>query len=347
MHKHYINFYFTLLALFINFQAVWAQENIIIGQKHSIHSEILNDNREYWVSLPQDYDKKQNETYPVIYFFDGENHFFNMKGLVSRLTYGLYKSMPEVILVAIIQKDRTNELTPTNMKTPEEWKRADFSTSGGNPDFMRFINQELKPKINKNYRTNGFNILAGHSFGGLATLNSFVKSPDDFQAYIALDPSLWWDDEYLTKQISNIKDTQPYENKIIYIATAGAPKNENKLSITPFMEKLLEKKISNLIIENKFYPEEDHGSVVVPGTYNGLQFIFDGYQLPVKEAIKNPNLIKEHYKKISKRLGYPVFIEQEIIEKMIEMAQKQDLAEEAEILKQLLKEKYGELEDKE
>ena len=345
MIKFNINFYFTLLLLFVmNSQVMFSQEDIIIGQKHTIHSDILKDHREYWVGLPENYEQEKDKTYPVIYFFDGDYHFFNMKGLVSRLTYGLYKSMPEVILVAILQKDRTNELTPTNAETPEEWKkRTDFSTSGGNMDFLRFINQELKSEINKNYRTNGFEILAGHSFGGLATLNCFIHSPEDFRAYIALDPSIWWDNEYLIREVAKIKDTKPYQNKIVFIATADTPQNEKKPLSTSFVEKLSEKQIPNLLIENKFYPDEDHGSVVVPGTFDALRFIFEGYRLPLKEAVENPNLIKEHYEKISKRFGYSVFVEQNILEKMIEMAQRQNLTEQTKILKQIMKEKFGEI----
>ncbi|HEX8548720.1 MAG TPA: alpha/beta hydrolase-fold protein [Cytophagaceae bacterium] len=71
--------------------------------------------------------------------------------------------------------------------------------SGGNGQFFKFIEKELMPYVNSNYKTQPYRIFAGHSFGGITTLNCFMTSPDLFNAYIAASPTIWWDQEYLLK----------------------------------------------------------------------------------------------------------------------------------------------------
>ena len=65
---------------------------------------------------------------------------------------------------------------------------------GGADRFLEFIDGELKPWVNENFRTEPFEILGGHSFGGLFAVHVMLNRPDSFDAYIAVSPSLWWDD---------------------------------------------------------------------------------------------------------------------------------------------------------
>lgn len=49
-----------VLSLFTSLGSITAQpaDQITIGSKHVIQSEILSEEREYWVSLPYSYDRK-------------------------------------------------------------------------------------------------------------------------------------------------------------------------------------------------------------------------------------------------------------------------------------------------
>ncbi|MFP3594919.1 alpha/beta hydrolase, partial [Chryseobacterium sp. SIMBA_038] len=70
-----------------------------------------------------------------------------------------------------------------------------FADRGGSENFVKFMQEELKPFISKNYRTQDYSVLVGHSFGGLFAINVFLSHPDYFNAYVANDPSLWWDNK--------------------------------------------------------------------------------------------------------------------------------------------------------
>ena len=87
--------------------------------------------------------------------------------------------MPEMIVVGIQNTNRTRDMTPT---------KTESANSGGGENFMKFIETEVMPMVEKNYRTQPFKIFAGHSLGGLTVIYSFVSRPDLFNAYIAASP---------------------------------------------------------------------------------------------------------------------------------------------------------------
>ena len=49
------------------------------------------------------------------------------------------------------------------------------------------------------YRTSGFNVLMGHSFGGTFAVYSLLTKPEVFDAYITISPYLHYADNYLVK----------------------------------------------------------------------------------------------------------------------------------------------------
>jgi predicted alpha/beta superfamily hydrolase len=102
--------------------------------------------------------------------------------------------MPPIIVVGIISKDRRKDLTPTKSTIDYEGKvDTVYSTSGGNEHFFQFMKTELIPYIEKNYKVEPYKIFAGHSLGGITTINCMLTHSDMFNAYIAISPSLWWD----------------------------------------------------------------------------------------------------------------------------------------------------------
>ncbi|MCG1035318.1 alpha/beta hydrolase [Polaribacter sargassicola] len=338
MHKTkiYSKALLLLCSIFLN-SKTFAQEKINIGEKINITSTILDDTRELYISLPKSYGDTiyDQKKYPVLYFFDGDSHFENLVAQRNWLTRNLYATMPEIILVGIVQKDRTKELTPSKMETPKEWKRANFSTSGGNGKFMSFIENEVKPMVDKNYRTNGFEILSGHSFGGLATINCFVNTPNLYDAYIAIDPSMWWNNTSILKTMDGNWMTKNHEGKILFVAKANDPGSgeEHHNALFALHKKLNDLKSSaNFIWDYTFFDNEDHGSVVIPAEYDAFRFVFKGYQMPVKKAMKSPELLDSHYNQISKRLGYNVVPDEALVDQLAKVCIRQDLYKQAEEL---------------
>ncbi|MCH5597211.1 alpha/beta hydrolase [Niabella ginsengisoli] len=191
-------------SLVVNILCV-AQDSVVSGVTHPIYSTILKEERTYTISLPQSYYNKKYTpvNYPVFYVLDGEMSFDYMNSIVKFLSKGVYAHIPEMIIVAVHNTNRTRDLTPTksSAKSPDDSTKILFEKSGGNENFTNFISKELISHIDSNYRTNTFKIIAGHSFGGLAVTNVLLHHPEMFNAYIIHDPSYWWDNEYTLKRI--------------------------------------------------------------------------------------------------------------------------------------------------
>lgn len=305
---------FLLLNLFLLFALLTkAQEKITVGEKQTLFSTVLNEKREIWIHLPKTY----NDTginpakYPVIYLLDGEINFEYYAGMSDFLAKPPYAEMPECIVVGIKNTERTRDLTPTKSqkKSPVNPNIVLFGDSGGSENFVRFIQEELKPFISKNYRTQDYSVLVGHSFGGLFAVNVLLTHPEYFNAYVANDPSLWWDNKVLISRTKDYleKNKNFPAHKFLYVAQAdNEEQNKNWNSdMTQAIEEFKEiiEKNGSLNYKHHFYENEVHGTVSYPGNYDAVKFIFKGFRTNIKKLSKNPQLLEEEYKRFSEKTG--------------------------------------------
>lgn len=305
---------FSFLLLLFYLTNTFSQDSIVIGSKHHIFSKTLNEERNFWIYLPPDYNNKKfaPAKYPVVYLLDAENNFHSFTGIQQSLAKGPYAMIPQMIVVGICNTNRTLDLTPTesNREAFYDKSKKFFKQSGGNKNFIAFLETELRPYIDSNYKTSGYNILNGHSFGGLTAVNILLHHSKLFNAYNIIDPSLWWDKEIMIKKTDSIFNKKDFENRSIYIAMA------NKISIPQdtttdmargirkFEKLLVTKKPKNLRWNFKYYENEDHGTIPIPAEYDGLRFIFKEHLVQVKEAVQNPILVEQQYAKLSKDTGF-------------------------------------------
>ncbi|MCO6488023.1 MAG: hypothetical protein J5I98_06370 [Phaeodactylibacter sp.] len=82
----------VLLFFLIGINQVSSQnaEPVVIGEKHILHSGILNEDREYWVGLPESYSNEASsyKRYPVLIVLDGSAHFRAVTGMVNYMSAG-------------------------------------------------------------------------------------------------------------------------------------------------------------------------------------------------------------------------------------------------------------------
>ena len=295
-----------------------ADNRITIGEILSIKSEILEEDRPYWVYLPDSYNDETGfpSKYPVLYLLDGDGFFHSATGLVQYMSAGIYSNtqIPEMIVVAIPNTDRTRDLTPTHSTADYDGKEAPYlKTSGGGDKFLRFIRDELQPKIDSTYRTEAFNILVGHSYGGLLAAHALLEPEQIFQAYIAIDPSLSWDDSVVLRQARSVIESGGALQGRVYLTTANtvAPGYDSKLVDGPVVEDvvaLIQSAASpELHVRHDYYEAEDHTSVPTLSLYHGLLFVFDGYKPPMALFYGEPSLLKAHFERVSDRLGITLF----------------------------------------
>lgn len=310
------NIIISLLSLFY-LTNLSAQDSIVIGTKHLLFSKALNEERKIWIYLPPDYNENKfaPAKYPVVYLLDAENNFHSFTGIQHSLARGPYAMIPQMIVVGICNTNRTLDLTPTESNRDAFYDKSKkmFKQSGGNNNFIAFLKTELRPYIDSNYRTSGYNVLNGHSFGGLTAVNILLHHTTLFNAYNIIDPSLWWDNEIMIKKVDSIFNIKDFEKRSIYVAMANKisiPQDtttDMERGIRKFEKLLNAKKPKNLRWSFKYYENEDHGTIPIPAEYDGLRFIFKEHLVQVKEAIQNPKLVEQQYEKLSNDTGFKFF----------------------------------------
>jgi len=312
------------------------ENQIVIGTIDSLHSTILNETRKIWVYVPPHTSEKTK--YPVLYLLDGDGHFDSVTGMIKQLsTINGNTLTPEMIVVGIPNTDRTRDLTPTHVNIV--FGDSTFSkTSGGGNKFFDFIEQELFPFIEKKYPSTSYKTFVGHSLGGLMVIDALVKRPQLFTNYIAIDPSLWWDNQLLLKQADSVLSKNKYDGKSLFVAVANTMdegmdvKNVTKdtTEVTLHIRSILQfatatdtKKDNGLHFGWKYYSDDDHGSVPLIAEYDALRFLFPWYKLKGLAKFFNPTskatpedliaMITSHYENVSTHFGYTVLPPEEFI----------------------------------
>lgn len=322
MRKAVFIFLFCVFASFVNAQS----NKIEIGIIDSIHSKILNEKRSIWIYKPANFDLQKK--YPVIYLLDGDWHFVSVAGMIQQLSYINGNTIcPEMIIVGIPIKDRFRDMTPSCDSTVS-------ITSGGFINFISFIEEELIPYINSTYPTAPYKILIGHSLGGLTVINTLIKFPNMFNSYVAIDPSMWWNNQISLKEARNILSANKFENKRLFLAiannmtkgmdTASVRKDNtrNNLAIRSNLElsDILKNNTTNkLNFQSKYYNLESHGSIPLIATYDALHFIYDFYNFPMDKSDYADTTMaiafrmENHYKNVSAIMGYKINPSESII----------------------------------
>lgn len=318
------------------------QRAVQIGQVDSVRSGILDESRPFLVYTPPSYGDTTvtPQRYPVLYLLDGDAHFHSVSGLVQILGTGVNGTyvVPEMIVVAIPNTDRTRDLTPTHTtRAFDGSENAAFATSGGGPAFLRFLTEELIPHVEARYRTLPYRIFVGHSLGGITTLNALYTVPDAFDAYVAIDPSLWWDDRALLKQARPFFESARLEGKALYVAQANTvnpadtARNLHFESITRFHAILDAYDRSGVRYAFRYYDQDDHGSVPLIAEYDALRFIFDGYAVPLARVLDEPALLTRHFDAVRARLGAPFEPSEPMLRLLAQVALSQDTAKALEL----------------
>lgn len=309
-----------------------AKNDIVIGKIDSIYSKTLGEERKIWVYMPGGDNGRSasGQRYPVVYLLDGDAHFSSVMGMIQQLSEINGNTVcPDMILVGIPNTDRMRDLTPTHAGSNFYVDSDAIRTAGGGENFTAFIERELMPHIDSIYPTAPYRMLIGHSLGGLMVINTLVHHPQLFNAYLAIDPSMWWDNQKLLRQTESALAGHRFDGKTLYLGvantmepgmdTARVRKDTTGTtfhirSILSLADALKKNKDNGLRWNYKYYDGDNHGSVPLISEYDALRFIFDFYNTPVTNKLFDSSMtgaaavaaIKDHYKVISGHMGYDV-----------------------------------------
>lgn len=246
---------------------------LTIGEIRTVKSKILNEERTLNIYLPQNFDKKKS--YPVIYLLDGSMNedFIHVTGLIQ--FFNQMYSMPETIVVGIANIDRKRDFTfHTDLKDLQK----DYPTTGHSDKFIGFLEKELKPYIENQFKTTD-SYLFGQSLGGLLATEILLKKPEMFNNYFIISPSLWWDDESLLKQANQLLAKIPDTKKFIYVSVGKGEHPVMVKDAEDFYDILKKSNKKNWTVEYKMMETDNHATILHRSLYEGLVKLFP-YQEP-------------------------------------------------------------------
>lgn len=299
-----------LFAIFGSTAAL-AQESqpspYVVADVFVIHSKILGEDRKLFIYNPDNVGGNVLPAYPVLYLLE-ENDMPMVAGMVKYLS-SYNEQLPAMLVVGIDGGgQRIRDLTPIHSlydnlgnldPDPQSW----LQPSGGGDKFLRFVREEVMPFVEQKYRTAPFKILAGHSVGGLAAIHALTAEPDLFDAYLAVSPSLWWDKgSYLDWAIERLP-ASPSAKEFLYVADSPE-EGPFPIYMKRFLTALDARKARGFPWTHVHYPNETHGSIAAKAYYDGLRFLYP--QWNVEDPNRTAESIRNHYRRMSDRLGYDV-----------------------------------------
>jgi predicted alpha/beta superfamily hydrolase len=306
--------------IFISFQLANAQAGQNpqflrqIGVLDSLNSEILKESREIYVQLPANYSPENDQKYPVVYILDGEVFLPTAANVLDFYSGGF---MPEMVLIGVSnKKNRMRDLTTSTIKTM--YGRPFNEKNGEAENFISFIEDELIPFVEDRYPVTNFRTLIGHSYGGLFAIYSLLDHPNLFANYIAIDPSLDWDNQSLLEHSKTVLSKRSYIGKSLFVSLGGQLDMQNpNITIDNIMQDSTEFTLfarsniafSNLVRQNinngltfdwQFYPRDLHGTISFPSIMDGLISVFKWFQMENTDKFNSPDTPKDELYRIVK-----------------------------------------------
>lgn len=228
---------------------------------HSIQSSYPSETREFSVHLPAGYETNKGERYPVMYVLDADRPFVFQETISTVNTLVDRHKIPELLIVFL-------------PNSSDEARSRDYTPSLHANQFLDFLEFELKPYIDENFRTDPLSILSGHSRSGLLAVHSLLNRPHLFEAHIALSPALWHDDDLIISKAGlSFESTDSLPN-FLYM-NIGGEENANISNSFGRMESVLRQAAPlDLNWQADFAEFESHGTTRPLGHYLALRKFF-------------------------------------------------------------------------
>lgn len=219
-------------------QAMAAEGRVVF--EGSVPSAVLGGTRMIRICLPASYDTAPERRYPVLYVQDGQNAF-TTAGTNVAFGWGNWEldriparlaaegRMAEIILVAVDATDaryeeyrgRARPYTAAEilaLKRPPPAPGDDRAFEA----YSRFLREELKPRIDRDYRTRpaapSTGVL-GASLGGICSVALAWEHPDTFGLAASLSGSFQIEGRYFLERV--LKPAAPFKPRVKVYLDSG------------------------------------------------------------------------------------------------------------------------------
>lgn len=263
-----------------------------------IASAALDETRHVEIHLPASYGWATERRYPVLYLLDGQWH--GAHAVASSQFLAAQGELPELIVVSVASTVRVRDFTQTDW--PDGWIGG-----GGAARFARFLEAELVPRVESDYRTAPLRILAGHSASAQFALHRLATAPAPFHAYLALAPSLDWDGELPARELESALPRADRPARYVYFAY-GDDYQEALAQDLRLARALTAAAPGTLRAQVRAFPDERHSALPLLGMIDALRSLYAGYALPEGVAAQGLPAVDAHYAALSAQLGTPVAV---------------------------------------
>jgi predicted alpha/beta superfamily hydrolase len=248
------------------------------------------------VALPDGYDG-HHPAYPVLYAADANTEFGALVETARLLAFE--HDIPGLVIVGIGYPNagqgfkaswnpRTLDLTPT---PDPPWLKEDAKESralgvppaeatGGAPEFLAFLRNELVPSIERSYAVSPQDrAWFGHSFGGLFGAYALLHNDGLFGRFVIGSPSLWWNDRVLF----SMEESFAASGKALPVRAFFSvglleeqmdPRYQMVTNLRAFVQRLEQRRYRGLALQAHYFDEETHASVVPATISRGLRFVY-------------------------------------------------------------------------
>jgi len=263
---------------------------------HTIESSNLSEQRTVVVQLPKSYQTHPNKRYPVIYRLDGAGNLPLINAVLERLQEN--DQAPEVIVVAIESTNRLRDFYPTVNKEPQ----GPVGEGGGAAKFLAFVEQELMPLVNKQYRTHDYRVIAGASAAGVFALYAMQAEPELFKAHIAYSPAVWWNYGAPAKSLNTFITKAKSINSYVYM-NIGEEAGIMRERYDDMQQTMQNSKVQNLRFKSDAFAGVSHNLTSAAGAFNAYHDLFLSKHMPLSALGDDVSSIDAYYQRLSQQWG--------------------------------------------
>jgi hypothetical protein len=261
-------------------------------ETRSFYSKILEQEMVLYIKIPASYKTNTQKIYPCWYVTDANRSFAMMAEMANFFEVPVTVE-PEIFIVGIGYKIedmgdwgvwRTRDLTPTNVPSSDTYWAEFFSKfagrelevkTGGSAKFLEFIEKEVFPFIESNYRVSATDRgLGGYSYGGLFSLYVLFKQPELFSIYYAGSPSIRYDKGVLYKYENEYAASHNDLNASLFMTAGGAEDSLTIANMHKMAAQLKSRNFPGLKVETQVFSDETHQSCIPAAWMRALRVLY-------------------------------------------------------------------------
>lgn len=276
------------------------QSPFLIGTRWTLESNILSEERQVLVRVPDGYDACENR-YPVLYLLDGEDTLFHSSsGTIAHLSEW-EDHLPEMIVVGIRNTNRTRDMLPTSVTLPNG-----RCLGGGAAVFLDFIANELIPFMKTNYRVGDYRVLCGTSASALTVVYEYLSQRVGFSAYLASSPTLNWDERLMFRMVDERESLGLPTDAPLAMFCGGHDQGTIAEDCRAFDEALRTLDPDNQRVN--FHTYEADGHCPFEGFRNGLLWVMKDWRVSQELMDHGINEVSKHFEALRANHGFNISV---------------------------------------